>query len=105
MAEYYHGMEHGSLPADGVGDRVLEVLAGILGTSADRLREAGSALAPGNPEEGSVAAFARTAMPDERYEMLQDLSVRALTSAADDDTSPVEEWDEVDELFRGPRQS
>lgn len=104
VAEYYHGMEHGSLAASGVADRVLEVLSGILGESAERLREAGSALAPGKPEPGSVA-FARTAITDASYDRTVEEALPP-PPASPGAASPgrAEEWDEVDELFRGPRE-
>src|SRR4051794_18213145 len=43
---YYHEMEQGLLPPEGVSARVLVALAGILRTDADALRHAGRALRP-----------------------------------------------------------
>ena len=90
VAGYYHQMEQGLLPAAGVSDRVLEALGRIVGETAQALREAGSSLRP--PSEGPsalpAAAFAR----------------RAYAEAAPPAQAPaaeVDEWDEVDELFRG----
>lgn len=69
VATYYHEMERGLLPADGVSDRVLAALAALLGESAERLRAAGRAIAPPSPSTRhggpAAAAFARTATPDE----------------------------------------
>ncbi|MBB4664786.1 hypothetical protein [Conexibacter arvalis] len=70
VAAYYHEMERGLLPADGVSDRVLVALAALLGESAERLRAAGRAIAPPAAVPGrdgtlAAAAFARTATPDE----------------------------------------
>jgi hypothetical protein len=94
---YYHKMEQGLLPADGVSDRVLGALGEIVGASAETLRRAGAAIAPpagAGPAE--QAAFARTALPDPAYEGME--SPTAPTGPAD---HPADAWDEVDELFRG----
>jgi hypothetical protein len=93
VGAYYHQMEQGLLPAEGVSDRVLEVLAKIVGETAHALREAGRALtAPGHAAGAPpAAAFARRSYAD---------PTSADSSAAQptpDDTA----WDEVDELFRG----
>lgn len=105
---YYHGMEHGTLPAAGVADRVLDVLGSILGESAEALRDAGSSLAPGITEGAagsSTPLYARTALPDERYGVADldagaDAELEALPSEPDVAQT---EWDDVDELFRGSR--
>jgi hypothetical protein len=93
VAGYYHEMEQGLLPAAGVSDRVLDALAGIVGSTVEALREAGAALSPpagpGSPAAGG-AAFARQA-------------------AAWEPAAPIErsrpelesEPDEIDRLFRG----
>ncbi|MGI8805949.1 MAG: hypothetical protein ACR2IN_09745 [Thermoleophilaceae bacterium] len=94
---YYHEMEQGLLPADGVSDRVLGALGEIVGASAETLRRAGAAIAPpacAGPAE--QPAFARTALPDPAYEGME--SPAAPTGPAD---HPADAWDEVDELFRG----
>ena len=92
VADYYHEMEQGLLPARGVSDRVLDALARILGDTAQSLKDAGRVLTP--PAEGPTtapaAAFARRAHAEP-------------ASAASAGTQPPApgEWDEVDELFRG----
>lgn len=92
VADYYHEMELGLLPARGVSDRVLEALGRLLGETAQSLREAGRALAP--PGEGTpgapATAFARRAHAE-------------TPGAPSPGPTPVPEaeWDEVDELFRG----
>jgi hypothetical protein len=92
VADYYHEMEQGLLPARGVSDRVLDALARILGDTAKSLKDAGRVLTP--PAEGPAAApaaaFARRAHAEP-------------ASAASAGTQPPapSEWDEVDELFRG----
>jgi hypothetical protein len=92
VASYYHQMEQGSLPAQGVSDRVLEALGPIVGETAQRLREAGRSLGP--PGTGAPAprsAFARRASGDGEA-----------TPAPGGPPSPgTAEWDRVDELFRG----
>ena len=92
VAGYYHEMEQGLLPAEGVSDRVLEALGQIVGETAQVLRDAGRALTP--PTEGGpaapAAAFARRAFGE---------SAGAPPAGA----LPAEpsEWDQVDQLFRG----
>ena len=67
VARYYHGMEQGTLPADGVSDRVLDALARIVGATAQELRDAGRA-AGGSARRGvSGTAFARIGVPDPEY--------------------------------------
>jgi hypothetical protein len=92
VARYYHEMEQGRLPAQGVSDRVLEALGQLVGETAQALREAGRALTP--PGWGRATAvtpaFARRAYAEPGV---------GVSPAAP--TPPREEWDEVDELFRG----
>jgi hypothetical protein len=97
VAGYYHEMEQGRLPADGVNATVLEGLAEILGESAEALRETGHALQPEIATFADDAVFARTAQPDaERLEHAEAAPPPAAARGA-----PGGEWDEVDELFRG----
>jgi hypothetical protein len=92
VADYYHEMEQGLLPARGVSDRVLDALARILGDTAQSLKDAGRVLTP--PAEGPTtapaAAFARRAHAEPG----------GADSAGAQPAAPGE-WDEVDELFRG----
>ena len=92
VERYYHQMEQGLLAPAGVSDRVLDALAGLLDTTRDRLREAGTSHSLG---EGSAGAplFARRAAPRE-----QDLAAMASAPAA---AAAPEDRDEVDELFLG----
>ncbi len=93
VARYYHQMEQGLLDPAGVSDRVLSVLAALVGTTPERLREAGSGMGPVGEPPGA-AAFARAAVPAEehRHQML---------AAAPPSPAPNEEPDEVDRLFTG----
>lgn len=93
VAGYYHEMEQGLLPSAGVSGRVLDALAGIVGTSAELLQRAGEPLSKEPPDEAKGAVFARTATPAPEYE-----AGKALEA---DDEDRAAEWDEVDELFRG----
>lgn len=97
VGAYYHGMEQGTLRADGVSERVLQALGTLLGETADRLRSAGHAF---DPVQGlgdtPASAFARTTAPG------------PIGPGFEPDTAPEpampsdpEEWDEVDRLFRG----
>jgi hypothetical protein len=92
VGRYYHEMEHGLLPSEGVDDRVLDALGAIVGQSGAALRRAGEALRGGGEvaAESVAPSFARTG----RGEGVP------LGSAADGPAE--EEWDEVDQLFRGP---
>jgi len=67
VARYYHGMEQGTLPADGVSDRVLDALARIVGTTAQELRDAGRAAGGSAPRGVPGTAFARIGVPDPEY--------------------------------------
>jgi hypothetical protein len=92
VAGYYHQMEQGRLPAEGVSDRVLDALGQLVGETAQALRVAGRALTPSGqgPAAAPASAFARRAQSESR--------------AAEDTAAPAPpqaEWDEVDELFRG----
>lgn len=92
VARYYHQMEQGTLPADGVSDRVLEALGRVVGVTAERLRAAGLAAGGIAPGQTGSMAFARVGAPDPQY---------ADTEALKAPTAPsgVEPRDEIDELF------
>jgi hypothetical protein len=92
VAGYYHEMEQGLLPAEGVSDRVLGALGQIVGETAQALRQAGRALAPPSqgPAAAPAAAFARRAYAETA-------GAPAPGAAAAEEG----EWDEVDQLFRG----
>ena len=62
VAGYYHEMEQGLLPAQGVSDRVLSALGQLVGETTQALRDAGHALVPtGEGPAAAPAAFARRA--------------------------------------------
>jgi hypothetical protein len=84
---YYHQMEQGLLPEEGVSDTVLEALGRIVGYTAEALRKAGRLPAPGPPRADEGAAFARATYGE-----------AAEPAAA---AGPPEQLDEVDRLFRG----
>ena len=93
VERYYHQMEQGLLPSEGVSDSVLEALGAVLGESREALRRAGQGLGPtaaGAPASPG-AAFARTA----RVPADEEESEAAAASSSES------EWDEVDRLFRG----
>lgn len=97
VGDYYHAMEQGSLQSDGVSDRVLRALGEIVGASAESLRRAGENLSAGMAELGSDKAdVAFTRMRSASRE-----GDEAEPGAASTERMPEEEWDEVDELFRG----
>lgn len=90
VAEYYHGMESGLLPADGVTDRVLDALARILDCGSEVLRRTGRRFSEAGSQPGGIV-FARVS-EGEQPELIPDLP----PPAPEPDT-----WDEVDRLFRG----
>ncbi len=93
VGHYYHQMEQGLLPSEGVSDSVLDALGAILGESREALRRAGQSLGPAGGPGGTDAVFARTAVgPAVEAEV-------AAPAAAP--RSAEEEWDEIDRLFRG----
>ena len=95
---YYHEMEQGLLPSEGVDDKVLDALGTILGQSAEALRQAGRSLLPGAGDGSArpAQAFARRTSPDPDY-------LDALEAPADFQAEPGDsgETDEIDRLFRG----
>jgi hypothetical protein len=94
VAYYYNQMEHGRLRPDGVSDRVLDALAGIVDTTRDALRKAGQVVAPADADD---AVFARMSAPREDYAAPGGMPSPADSPARADDA----EHDEVDELFLG----
>jgi len=100
VAAYYHQMEVGKLPSEGVSNRVLQALAGILGETAEKLRAAGSVTTAGGGEQQVDArvAFARTAVQHPQYaEETPEAAQPEVASAA-----PIEDEDDlVDRLFTG----
>jgi choline dehydrogenase-like flavoprotein len=92
VARYYHQMEHGTLPASGVSERVLEALGRVLGVSAERLRDAGRSARGMPPAAAAAGAFARVGSPDPQY-----VEAENLRAAAPSD----EPRDEIDALFTG----
>ena len=94
---YYHRMEQGRLPSQGVSDKVLESLGSIVGMSAEALRRAGRQIGPAGQAPPADAqerpAFARKALPDPDY--MPDADETRLAAPES------EEADEVDRLFQG----
>lgn len=90
VGAYYHRMEHGDLPAEGVSDRVIEALAGIVDSTAEAIRAAGSR---GGEEAAGGAAFARVAIQDDDFV----LESRSMGIDAEAPAEP--ERDEIDALF------
>jgi hypothetical protein len=91
VAFYYHRMEQGLLEPDGVSDRVLGALAQVVGSTVERLREAGAAL--GVEEATATASFARSVEHDVEHALMLDA---APPRAQSPDTQ-----DEIDRLFTG----
>jgi hypothetical protein len=92
VERYYHQMEQGLLPAEGVSGRVLDALSGIVGETAQALRDAGRSIGGATgPGTAPPAAFARRARVEAETGVV----------AASSDRQAEDEWDEVDALFRG----
>lgn len=107
VALYYHRLERGLLPADGVSAKVFDALAGALGTSVEALRAAvssGTAEGPplGTPDPGG-GAFARATRPIPAAEEPDAGSDRSRPTSDPQQSAapPGGNWDEIDELFRG----
>jgi hypothetical protein len=99
VAFYYHRMEHGLLPTEGVSAKVWDALAKLLGTSADSLRELGSTTGPAAGQASPAALYARTAPPPpEEYALEQSVDQVGAGAASPARRKP-EEPDEVDLLF------
>lgn len=98
VASYYHRMELGQLPAEGVSNRVLDVLGEILGESGERLREAGSVAVGSMFADDSVdLAFTRTARQDALYQR----SILAEVEDLGEGSPTPSEPSEIDRLFTG----
>jgi hypothetical protein len=92
---YYHQMEQGLLPEPGVSETVLEALGKIVDSTASALRKAGQMPAPGPPRSDEGAVFARATYGAPAAEGPADESEPAARERG------AQEWDEVDQLFRG----
>lgn len=93
---YYHQMEQGRLPSEGVSPAVLEKLGALVGTSADFLRAAGRSLGGAGRGRRPSPAFTRVRAAD--ADSAAASSVEATAGRAEEEDAA---WDEVDELFRG----
>ena len=89
---YYHRMEHGLLPAEGVSQRVIDALAGLVGASAEAIRAAGQS--GGERDLGEGVAYAR--MADADMDMVRPM---AAPPAAGGEDAARSEPDEIDRLF------
>jgi hypothetical protein len=96
VAYYYNQMEHGRLPPAGISDRVLDALAGIVGTTKAALRQAGEAV--GTQDAEADAVYARVAPPPPP-EYAEDAGMARPGDAAAPGAPDRAEPDEVDKLF------
>ena len=95
VAAYYHEMETGTLPPDGVSNRVLDALGDLLGETRERLRAAGAATAEASEMDLSVS-FARTAIQNAAYD-----TAPAAASPGRESSDEEGSAGRVDELFTG----
>ena len=95
VALYYHQMEQGLLPEEGVSETVLDALGQVVGWSGDALRRAGRLPRPGPARGDAGAVFARTTMGR------VDPPAPGRAPADTPGGQAPDEWDEVDRLFRG----
>ena len=99
VGSYYHRMERGLLPAEGVSGRVIDALAGIVGTSAEAIARAGAGQgSPGGAPGG--AAFARVGRPEPRAASVSP-DAAAFESIEGEMDAAALEPDEIDRLFTG----
>ena len=108
VASYYHEMEQGLLPSEGVSDRVLEALAGADGFDARGAARGGERLAGGEGQRAAAsAAFARAARVDALLAEPDAAPAKTVPAGSGTDGATgaggAAEWDQVDELFRGRR--
>ena len=99
VGEYYHGMEYGTVQADGVNQRVLDALGDVLGTSADALRSAGELMGGGEPKLND-AVFMRKASMEPFEDSGADSDIAELSEVVEDRT-PDADRDAVVDLFTG----
>lgn len=95
VRRYYHSMEWGRLPAQGVSGAVLDSLGRLLDVDADELRESGT-----NPPRGRRKSpeGARTSKTFARF---VGGNVTPGPAEAGEDFPPEGDWDETDRLFLG----
>ena len=96
VADYYHQLEFGRLDPRRVSQRVYEVLAGSLGMSLDRVRQAAARV---SPPPSAAAMHARKALPDPTY--LDDGAIPGAVPAPASPGTPSEEPDAIDRAFLG----
>jgi len=108
VARWYHGMEHGTLDPVGVSDRVLDVLAGLVGTTRDALRAAGRGAsaasdtgAGGGGAVGGGPVFARRALPDPAFVDEPDSAAAAPPPSAPGPAPALGRDDPLAHLFTG----
>lgn len=95
--DYYHDLEFGNLPAEGISAKLLAALGKILGTTGERLKEAGQALGPsGSPATGLI--FTRMADDAEDIVMGEASPTGEVPSGAGRRADPP---DRIDQLFTG----
>ena len=95
--DYYHDLEFGNLPAEGISAKLLASLGKILGTTGDKLKEAGQALGPwGSPATGLI--FTRMADDAEDVVMGEASQAGKAPSGAGRRSDPP---DRIDQLFTG----
>jgi hypothetical protein len=97
---YLERMEDGELAPAGVSRRLLDGLARLLGVARDELEGAGDLGRWQTPPAAAAPAIQFRAAPGAAEAIREDLEVLADALMPPDDD---EDWDEVDELFRGGR--
>ena len=95
VRRYYHRMEWGQLPGNGVSAEVLESLARLLDADAGELRESG--ILSGRSEPGS----GRRRRPSQTFARFIGNDVAAAQGSAEQDLPDESSWDATDRLFLG----
>lgn len=101
VEQYYHAMEHGDLPAEGVSNKVLEVLGKLVGSDHESLRRSGSLFLGGSVKVDSQVFARHPSFPGKPTVDgdLADSSAMASPSPSFDLSSQDEA--EIDRLFTG----
>ncbi len=99
VEEYYHAMEHGDLPSEGVSSKVLEVLGGLLGTDPESLRREGDLFLGGSYKVDHQVFARQPSFPALKESQVENSEGMPSPSASEESSRA--EVEEIDRLFTG----